>query len=137
MTTEPDFPPASPASDFTGLIALGLVFTAIVRAETEALRKGERGSFEALTARKGEYFDCIKQSLAALEPQRAKAKDADRKRWQEVAADCEAALQENAKLIAGEQLHAAAMMDMLRQQMRQRQTSAVGYGRDGRLKPRI
>lgn len=137
MTTESDFPPASPASDFAGLIALGLAFTAIVRAETEALRKGERGSFEALTARKGEYFDCLKQSLATLEPQRAKAKDADRKRWQEVAADCEAALQENAKLIAGEQLHAAAMMDMLRQQMRQRQTSAVGYGRDGRLKPRI
>jgi len=137
VTTEPDFPPASPANDFAGLIALGLAFTAIVRAETEALRKGERGSFETLTARKGEYFDCIKQSLAALEPQRAKAKDTDRKRWQEVAADCEAALQENAKLIAGEQLHAAAMMDMLRQQMRQRQTSAVGYGRDGRLKPRI
>ncbi len=137
MTTVPDFPPASPASDFAGLIALGISFAAIVRAETEALRKGERGSFEALTARKGEYFNCLKQSLAALEPQRAKAKDADRKRWQEVAADCEAALQENAKLIAGEQLHAAAMMDMLRQQMRQRQTSAVGYGRDGRLKPRI
>ena len=137
MTTAPDFPPASPARDFAGLIALGVSFTAIVRAETEALRKGERGSFEALTARKGEYFDCLKQSLAALEPQRAKTKDADRKRWQEVAADCEAALQENAKLIAGEQLHAAAMMDMLRQQMRQRQTSAVGYGRDGRLKPRI
>lgn len=137
MTTAPDFPPASPASDVAGLIALGVVFASVVRAETEALRKGERGSFEALTARKGEYFDCLKQSLAALEPQRAKAKDADRKRWQEVAADCEAALQENAKLIAGEQLHAAAMMDMLRQQARQRQTSAVGYGRDGRLKPRI
>lgn len=137
MTTEADFPPASPASDVAGLITLGLAFTAIIRAETEALRKGERGSFEALTVRKGEYFDCLKQSLATLEPQRAKAKDADRKRWQEVAADCEAALQENAKLIAGEQLHAAAMMDMLRQQMRQRQTSAVGYGRDGRLKPRI
>lgn len=137
MTTPPDFPPASPASDFAGLIALGVSFTAIVRAETEALRKGERGSFEALTARKGEYFDCLKQSLATLEPQRTKAKDTNRKRWQEVAADCEAALQENAKLIAGEQLHAAAMMDMLRQQMRQRQTSAVGYGRDGRLKPRI
>lgn len=137
MTTESDFPPASPASDVAGLIALGVVFASVVRAETEALRKGERGSFEALTARKGEYFDCLKQSLAALEPQRAKAKDADRKRWQEVAAECEAALQENAKLIAGEQLHAAAMMDMLRQQARQRQTSAVGYGRDGRLKPRI
>jgi flagellar biosynthesis/type III secretory pathway chaperone len=137
VTTAPDFPPASPASDVAGLIALGVVFASVVRAETEALRKGERGSFEALTARKGEYFDCLKQSLAALEPQRAKAKDADRKRWQEVAADCEAALQENAKLIAGEQLHAAAMMDMLRQQARQRQTSAVGYGRDGRLKPRI
>jgi flagellar biosynthesis/type III secretory pathway chaperone len=133
----PDFPPASPAGDFAGLIALGLVFTTVVRAETEALRKGERSSFEALTARKGEYFDCLKQSLAALEPQRAKANAADRKRWQEVAAECEAALQENAKLIAGEQLHAAAMMDMLRQQARQRQTGAVGYGRDGRLKPRI
>jgi flagellar biosynthesis/type III secretory pathway chaperone len=137
VTTGPDFPPASPASDFAGLIALGEAFTAIVRAETEALRKGERGSFETLTARKGEYFDCLKQSLAALEPQRAKANAAESKRWQEVATDCEAALQENAKLIAGEQLHAAAMMDMLRQQMRQRQSTSAGYGRDGRLKPRI
>lgn len=136
MTIEADFPPASPASDFAGLIALGLAFTGIVRAETEALRKGERGSFEALTARKGEYFESLKQSLQTLEPQRSRASAADRKRWQEVAADCEAALQENAKLIAGEQLHNAAMMDMLRQQMRQRQSSSVGYGRDGRLKPR-
>lgn len=135
--TAPDFPPASPAGDFAALIALGQAFASVVRAETEALRKGERGSFETLTARKGEYFDCLKQSLAALEPQRAKAKDADRKRWQEIAADCETALQENAKLIAGEQLHAAAMMDMLRQQLRQRQTSSAGYGRDGRLKPRV
>ena len=107
-----------------------------MRAETEALRGGERAGFEALTARKGEYFDCLKQSLATLEPQRAKASTADRQRWLEVATDCEAALQENAKLIAGEQLHAAAMMDMLRQQMRQRQATSVGYGRDGRLKPR-
>lgn len=131
-----DFPAASPAKDFAGLIALGLAFTAVIRAETEALRKGERGSFEALTARKSDYFECLKQSLATLEPRRAGASAADRKRWQEVATECEAALQENAKLIAGEQLHAAAMMDMLRQQMRQRQTSAMGYGRDGRLKPR-
>lgn len=136
MAAATDFPPASPASDFAGLIALGLAFTNVVRAETEALRKGERGSFEALTARKSEYFECLKQSLEALEPQRARASAADRKRWQDVAADCEAALQENAKLIAGEQLHAAAMMDMLRQQMRQRQSSAIGYGPDGRLKPR-
>jgi flagellar biosynthesis/type III secretory pathway chaperone len=135
-TGEADFPAASPASDFAGLIALGLAFTAVIRAETEALRKGDRGSFEALTARKSDYFECLKQSLAALEPQRAGASAADRKRWQEVATECEAALQENAKLIAGEQLHAAAMMDMLRQQMRQRQTSSMGYGRDGRLKPR-
>lgn len=132
-----DLPPAIPASDFAGLIALGLTFAKVVRAETEALRKGERGSFEALTRRKSEYFDCLKQSLETLEAQRARASTADRKRWQEAAADCEAALQENAKLIAGEQLHAAAMMDMLRQQMRQRQTGSVGYGRDGRLKPRI
>lgn len=132
-----EFPPASPASDFAGLIALGLAFTRVVRAETEALRKGERGSFEALTARKSDYFDCLKQSLEALEPQRAKASAEDRKRWQDVATDCETALQENAKLIAGEQLHAAAMMDLLRQQMRQQQASSVGYGRDGRLKPRI
>jgi flagellar biosynthesis/type III secretory pathway chaperone len=131
-----DFPAANPANDFAGLIALGLAFTAVIRAETEALRKGERGSFEALTARKSDYFECLKQSLAALEPQRAKANAADRKRWQEVATECEAALQENARLIAGEQLHAAAMMDMLRQQMRQRQSSSTGYGRDGRLKPR-
>jgi flagellar biosynthesis/type III secretory pathway chaperone len=137
VSDTPDFPPASPAGDFAGLIALGLVFASVVRAETEALRKGERSSFEALTARKGEYFDCLKQSLTALEPQRAKTNATDRSRWQEVAAECEAVLQENAKLIAGEQLHAAAMMDMLRQQARQRQTGAVGYGRDGRLKPRI
>lgn len=137
MAVAADFPPATPASDFAGLIALGLTFACVVRAETEALRKGERGSFEALTRRKSDYFDCLKQSLEALDPQRARASAADRKRWQEVAADCDAALQENAKLIAGEQLHAAAMMDMLRQQMRQRQTSSVGYGRDGRLKPRI
>ena len=137
MAAAADFPPATPAADFAGLIALGLAFTKVVRAETEALRGGERGGFEALTARKLEYFECLKQSLAALEPQRAKASAADRQRWLEVATDCEVALQENAKLIAGEQLHAAAMMDMLRQQMRQRQTSSVGYGRDGRLKPRI
>lgn len=136
MTTAPDIPPASPVRDFAGLIALGVAFTGIVRAETEALRRGERERFEALTARKGEYFECLKQSLQTLEPQRSRASAADRKRWQEVAADCEAALQENAKLIAGEQLHNAAMMDMLRQQMRQRQSSSVGYGRDGRLKPR-
>ena len=137
MTAAADFPPATPAADFAGLIALGLAFTKVVRAETEALRGGERGGFEALTARKGEYFECLRQSLATLEPQRAKASAADRQRWLEVATDCEAALQENAKLIAGEQLHAAAMMDMLRQQMRQRQTSSIGYGRDGRLKPRV
>lgn len=136
MADATDFPPAGPAADFAGLIALGLAFTNVVRAETEALRKGERGRFEALTARKSEHFECLKQSLEALEPQRAKVSAEDRKRWGDVAADCEAALQENAKLIAGEQLHAAAMMDMLRQQMRQRQSSAIGYGRDGRLKPR-
>lgn len=136
MTTASDIPPAVPATDFAGLITLGTVFATVVRAETEALRKGERGGFEALTARKGEYFECLKQSLEALEPQRAKASAADRQRWLEVATECEAALQENAKLIAGEQLHAAAMMDMLRQQMRQRQATSVGYGRDGRLKPR-
>jgi len=136
VTIEADFPPASPASDFAGLIALGLAFTAVVRAETEALRRGERQRFETLTASKGEYFESLKQSLQTLEPQRSRASAAERKRWQAVAADCEAALQENAKLIAGEQLHNAAMMDMLRQQMRQRQSSSVGYGRDGRLKPR-
>ena len=136
MSSATDFQPASPAADFAGLITLGTTFASIVRAETVALRDGERDRFEVLTARKSEYFECLKQTLAVLEPQRAKASAADRKRWQEVAADCEAALQENAKLIAGEQLHAAAMMDMLRQQMRQRQSSAVGYGRDGRLKPR-
>lgn len=135
MASADDFPPAAPAADFAGLIALAGTFTGIVRAETEALRKGERGRFEALTKRKSEYFDCLRQSLETLEPQRARASAADRTRWQEVATDCEAALQENAKLIAGEQLHAAAMLDALRQQMRQRQASAVGYGRDGRLKP--
>ena len=136
MADATDFPSAGPAADFAGLIALGVAFTNVVRAETEALRNGERGRFEALTARKSEYFEYLKQSLEALEPQRAKASTEDRKRWEDVAADCEAALQENAKLIAGEQLHATAMMDMLRQQMRQRQSSAIGYGRDGRLKPR-
>lgn len=136
MSTAPDFQPPREATDFAGLIALGTVFADIVRAETEALRRGERASFEALTTHKSAYFECLRQSLATLEPRRAKATAPDRKRWQEVAADCEAALQENAKLIAGEQLHAAAMMDMLRQQMRQRQSSSVGYGRDGRLNPR-
>jgi len=136
VTGPDDFPAASPATGFTGLIALGATFAEIVRAETAALRNGERSRFEALTARKSEYFECLQQSLAALEPQRAKASAADRKRWQEVAADCEAALQENAKLIAGEQLHAAAMMDMLRRQMQQRQSGSIGYGRDGKLKPR-
>jgi flagellar biosynthesis/type III secretory pathway chaperone len=136
VTEAAAFPPARPATGFAGLIALGAAFADIVRAETAALRSGERSRFEALTARKAEYFECLKQSLAALEPQRAKAAAVDRERWQEVAADCEAALQENAKLIAGEQLHAAAMMDMLRRQVQQRQSSAVGYGRDGRLKPR-
>jgi len=131
-----DFPPASQATSFAALIALGTTFAEIVRAETTALRKGERGGFEALTARKSEYLETMKQSLAALEPQRAKASAVEKERWVAVATDCEAALQENAKLIAGEQLHAAAMMDMLRQMVRQRQSSATGYGRDGRLKPR-
>jgi flagellar biosynthesis/type III secretory pathway chaperone len=136
MAAVDEFPPAGPATGFAGLIALGNTFAEIVRAETAALRKGERSGFEALTARKLEYFECLKQSLATLEPQRAKASAADKERWLAVATECEAALQENAKLIAGEQLHAAAMMDMLRQQMRQRQASSVGYGRDGKLKPR-
>jgi hypothetical protein len=131
-----DLPPASPATDFAGLIALGIAFAHVVRAETAALRRGERGNFEALTARKAEYLDALRQSMAVLEPQRAKATVGDRERWVIVATDCEAALQENAKLIAGEQLHAAAMMDMLRQMLRQRQSNATGYGRDGRLKPR-
>ncbi len=135
MTAE-EFPAAGPATSFAALITLGTVFAQVVRAETAALRKGERSRFEALTVRKGEYLDCMKQSMAALEPQRAKASAVERERWLAVAADCEAALQENAKLIAGEQLHAAAMMDMLRQSMRQRQSNLTGYGRDGRLKPR-
>ncbi|MCW0232305.1 MAG: hypothetical protein OJJ21_01775 [Ferrovibrio sp.] len=132
-----DFPSASPATSIAGLIALGTTFAQLVRAETAALRQGERSSFETLTARKAEYLDCLKQSLAALEPQRASAGAVERERWLAVAADCEAALQENAKLIAGEQLHAAAMMDMLRQMQRQRQSTAAGYGKDGRLKPRL
>lgn len=137
MSSAPDIQPPSEAKDFPALIALGTAFADIVRAETEALRKGDRTGFEALTAHKSAYYECLKLSLATLEPQRPKASAADRKRWQEVAADCETALQENAKLIAGEQLHAAAMMDMLRQQARQRQSSSIGYGRDGRLKPRV
>lgn len=132
-----DFPSASPATSIAGLIALGTTFAQLVRAETAALRKGERGSFETLTARKSEYLEILKQSLTALEPQRSGASAVERERWLTVAADCEAALQENAKLIAGEQLHAAAMMDMLRQMLRQRQTGAAGYGKDGRLKPRL
>lgn len=131
-----DFPPASPATTIADLIALGARFAQIVRAETTALRKGERAGFEALTARKTEYLDMLKQSLTALEPQRAAASAVEKERWMAMAVDCEAALQENARLIAGEQLHAAAMMDMLRQMVRQRQSSAAGYGRDGRLKPR-
>jgi flagellar biosynthesis/type III secretory pathway chaperone len=132
-----DFPPASAATSLAALIALGTTFAQIVRAETAALRKGERASFEALTASKSAYLETLKQSMTALEPQRSTASAVERERWVAVAADCEAALQENAKLIAGEQLHAAAMMDMLRQMLRQRQTGAAGYGRDGRLKPRI
>lgn len=130
------FPPAAPATTLAGLVALATTFAAVIRAETLALRKGERESFEAFTACKADYAEILKQSMEALAPQREKASAKERADWAAIAADCEAALQENAKLIAGEQLHAAAMMDMLRQTFRQRPSNSAGYGRDGRLKPR-
>lgn len=135
--SDTDFPPAPAATSFTTLIGIVETFGRIVRAETAALRSGDRPAFEALTARKAEYQDALQTGMAALEPQRAKAAAPDKQRWQAAAAEAEAALQDNAKLIAGEQLHAAAMLDMLRQSLRQQQSGAVGYGRDAKLKPRI
>lgn len=134
--SDTDFPPAPAAESFTALIGLVETFGRIVRAETAALRSGDRAGFEALTARKNEYQIALQHGMTALEPQRAKAAAADRQRWQAAAAEAETALQENAKLIAGEQLHAAAMLDMLRQSLRRQQGNAVGYGRDAKLKPR-
>ena len=134
--TAGDVPPAVPAATIAELIALGARFAEIVRAETAALRQGERTNFEALTAHKANYLEVLKRSLVTLEPERAKAGAVEKERWLAIAIDCETALQENARLIAGEQLHAAAMMDMLRQMMMRQQATAVGYGRDGRLKPR-
>jgi hypothetical protein len=134
--SDADFPPAPAAASFTALIDLVETFGRIVRAETIALRGGDRSAFEALTARKAEYQTALQAGMTALEPQRAKAAAPEKQRWQAAAAEAEAALQENAKLIAGEQLHAAAMLDMLRQTLRRQQGNAVGYGRDAKLKPR-
>lgn len=134
--TDTAFPPAPAAATFAALIDIVETFGRIVRAETAALRSGDRPAFEALTARKAEYQTALQTGMTALEPQRAKAAAPEKQRWQTAAAEAEAALQENAKLIAGEQLHAAAMLDMLRQNLRQQQSSAVGYGRDAKLKPR-
>lgn len=134
--TDTAFPPAPAAATFAALIDIVETFGRIVRAETAALRSGDRPAFEALTARKAEYQTALQAGMTALEPQRAKAAAPEKQRWQTAAAEAEAALQENAKLIAGEQLHAAAMLDMLRQNLRQQQSSAVGYGRDAKLKPR-
>lgn len=131
---ETDFPPATAATGFPALIALAETFARIVRAETAALRSGERAGFDALTRRKAEYQATMQQSMTALEAQKDRASSQDRERWRAAAADAEAALQENARLIAGEQLHAAAMLDMLRQTLRERSTA--GYSRDGKLKPR-
>lgn len=135
--SETDFPPAPAAGSVTALIGILETFGRIVRAETLALRGGDRAAFEALTARKAEYQTALQAGMTALETQRAKAAAPEKQRWQAAAAEAEAALQENAKMIAGEQLHAAAMLDMLRQSLRQRQSTAVGYGRDAKLKPRI
>lgn len=134
--SDTDFPPAPAAASFTALIELVETFGRIVRAETAALRSGDRAGFEALTARKAEYQNALQQGMTVLEPQRAKAAAPEKQRWQTAATEAEAALQENAQLIAGEQLHAAAMLDMLRQSLVRRQTNAVGYGRDAKLKPR-
>lgn len=134
--SDPGFPPATAAASFTALIAVLETFGRIVRAETASLRAGDRAGFEALTVRKAEYQAVLETGMAALEPQRAKATPADKERWRQAATEAEAALQENAQLIAGEQLHAAAMLDMLRQSLMRQQAGAVGYGRDARLKPR-
>lgn len=133
MSDQNAFPPAAAAAGFPGLIALAETFTRIVRAETEALRRGERQGFEALTARKGEYHAVLQDSMAALAPRRDQATPQEREAWRKAAAEAEAALQENAKLIAGEQLQTAAMLDMLRDSLRR---NSIGYGPNARLKPR-
>jgi flagellar biosynthesis/type III secretory pathway chaperone len=133
---EADLPPAVVPDSFHGLIALAEVFGRVVRAETRALKDGNRDLFETLTARKAEYHEALREGMGALEHQRNQAPVEVRERWRSVAGDCEKALQDNAKLIASEQLHAAAMLDMLRQTLRRQQMQSVGYGRDGRLRPR-
>lgn len=134
--SETEFPPATVPDSFHGLILLAEIFARVVRAETRALKDGNRDLFEALTLRKGEYHEALREGMGALEHQRNQATVEVRERWRSVAGDCEQALQDNARLIAGEQLHAAAMLDMLRQTLRRQQMQSVGYGRDGRLRPR-
>lgn len=131
MTT-PDFPPPVPAADFGALATLAETFAAVVRAETAALRDGDRAGFERLTGTKEAYHAALKTSMTVLEPKRAGARPAERQRWEAAATACEAALQENGQLIAGQQLHNAALLDLLRRQLRQQQSSMVGYGRDAR-----
>lgn len=132
--THDEIPPAAPAGSIQAAIELMRQFAGIVTMETEALRAGTRGSFESLTERKREYLAALQESLASLEPLRRSAGAADRERWRTAAIACEAALRENAKLIEGEQAHAAELMDELRAVVRDRYSATLTYGRDA--KPR-
>ena len=132
-----DILPAAPAHNVGALIALMQRFTQIVSAETAALRDGERDSFEALTARKREYFEMLRHSLASLEGSRTSASAAEREIWQTAAATCETALLENARLIEAEQVHASTLLGEWRAAMQRRTAATLTYGRDARtrLKP--
>jgi hypothetical protein len=135
VSTE-EFPPASPAGSFGALIALTQRFTQALIAETTALRAGDRNRFEMLTACKRQYFEALRQSLTALEPVRASAPAAEREAWRNAAAACETSLQENARLIEAEQVHAAALLGEWRAAMQQRMDATLTYGRDARARPK-
>ena len=110
------------------------VFTKIIAAETAALREGERSRFEALTARKREYFNALQHSLGSLESRRGNAPAAERQAWQQAAEACDTALLENARLIEAEQVHAAALLGEWRAAMQRRMDATLTYGRDGRAR---
>ncbi len=116
------------------MIALAQRFTEVILAETAALRDGDRNRFEMLTGRKREYLDAVRQSLAALEPLRAGIPAKEREDWEKTAAVCETALQENARLIEAEQVHAAALLGEWRAAMQKRMDATLTYGRDGRAR---
>lgn len=136
MSSE-EFPPVSPAGSIGGLITLAKLFRQVLTAETAALRAGDRARFETLTACKRQHFEALRQSLADLEPVRARASAAEREAWQDAAAACETALLENARLIEAEQVHAAALLGEWRAAMQRRMDATLTYGRDARtrLKP--